>query len=133
MNDIYIARTLESPEVDFRFSQNVLTIAGEAYPENAAHFFQPLLTGLASYLKSVDGRDIEFNFQLTYFNSASTKMLYSLFDLLNESACTSNRVRLNWFHDEEDDTILDFGHGVQDDFSALDFRPVTVDLSQMAA
>ena len=26
MNDIYIARTIESPEVDFRFSSNVLTL-----------------------------------------------------------------------------------------------------------
>ena len=74
MKDIYLARTTHSPEVDFRFSEHTLTITGEAYPENANEFFHPLLMGLERYLKSVDSRDIEFNFRLTYFNSAATKM-----------------------------------------------------------
>lgn len=127
MNDIYIARTAHSPEVDFRFSDHALAMTGEAYPENANEFFHPLLLALESYLRKADDRDIEFNFRLTYFNSAATKMLYSLFELLNESACTNNRVILNWYYDEEDDTILEFGEGIHDDFNALDFRPVVVD------
>lgn len=129
MNDIYLARTLHSPEVDFRFSEHALTMTGEAYPENANEFFHPLLLALESYLHKVDDRDIEFNFRLTYFNSAATKMLYSLFELLNESACTNNRVILNWYYDAEDDTILEFGEGIHDDFRALDFRPQEVDLA----
>ena len=129
MNDIYIARTTHSPEVDFRFSENMLTLTGEAYPENANEFFHPLLMGLEGYLKSVDSRDIEFNFHLTYFNSAATKMIYSMFELLNESACTNNRVILNWYYDEEDDTILEFGDGIHDDFNALDYRPMAVTLA----
>lgn len=129
MKDIYLARTTHSPEVDFRFSEHTLTLTGEAYPENANEFFHPLLMGLESYLNSVDSRDIEFNFRLTYFNSAATKMIYSMFELLNESACTSNRVVLNWYYDEEDDTILEFGDGIHDDFNALDYRPVAVDLA----
>jgi|APLak6261703504_1056268.scaffolds.fasta_scaffold02346_3 hypothetical protein len=127
MKDIYLARTTHSPEVDFRFSEHTLTLTGEAYPENANEFFHPLLMGLESYLNSVDSRDIEFNFRLTYFNSAATKMIYSMFELLNESACTSNRVILNWYYDEEDDTILEFGDGIHDDFNALDYRPMAVD------
>ena len=129
MNDIYIARTTHSPEVDFRFSENMLTLTGEAYPENANEFFHPLLMGLEGYLNSVDSRDIEFNFHLTYFNSAATKMIYSMFELLNESACTNNRVILNWYYDEEDDTILEFGDGIHDDFNALDYRPMAVTLA----
>jgi len=30
-------------------------------------------------------------------------------------------VRLNWYHDEDDDTILEFGQELQLDFTALDF------------
>jgi hypothetical protein len=129
MKDIYLARTSHSPEVDFRFSANSLSMSGEAYPENANEFFHPILTGLEKYLGAMDGQDIEFHFRLTYFNSAATKMLYSMFELLNESACTSNRVILNWYHDEEDDTILEFGEGIKDDFGALDFRPIAIDLA----
>jgi len=130
MSDIYIARTTYSPEVNFLFSSHQLTMTGEAYPENANEFFHPLLTGLERYLKSVDSKDIHFNFQLTYFNSAATKMLFSLFELLNESACTSNRVILNWYHDEDDDTILEFGQDMHDEFKALDFRPMAMETAE---
>lgn len=129
MKDIYLARTSHSPEVDFQFSSNRLSMTGEAYPENASEFFQPILSGLEKYLGSLDGQDIEFHFRLTYFNSAATKMLYNMFELLNESACTSNRIVLNWYHDEEDDTILEFGEGIKDDFGAFDFRTIAVDLA----
>lgn len=129
MKDIYLARTSHSPEVDFQFSCNTLSLSGEAYPENANEFFHPILSGLEKYLHSVDGQDIEFHFRLTYFNSAATKMLYNMFELLNESASISNRIVLNWYHDEEDDTILEFGEGIKDDFGALDFRPIAIDLA----
>jgi hypothetical protein len=124
MNDIYLAKTAQSPEVDFRFREHVLSMTGEAYPENANEFFHPILNALENYLASNDGKDIEFNFRLTYFNSAATKMLFNMFDLLNESAASSNRIVLNWYHDEDDDTILEFGEGIQDDFQALEFRAI---------
>ena len=129
MNDIYIARTMESPEVDFKFSNNTLSLTGEAYPENAGEFFNPLLYALKSYLAKRDGILIQFNFRLTYFNSASTKMLYSIFSLLNETACTRNQVVLNWHHDEDDDTILEYGEAVKDDFNALEVNLVEASMA----
>jgi hypothetical protein len=32
-------------------------------------------------------------------------------------------VHLNWYYDEDDDTILEFGQEVADDFPAIDFAP----------
>ena len=32
-----------------------------------------------------------------------------------------NEVVLNWFHDEEDDTIFEFGQELKDDFTAIQF------------
>lgn len=34
-----------------------------------------------------------------------------------------NVVILNWLYDEDDDTILEFGQEIADDFAALEFRP----------
>jgi NDP-sugar pyrophosphorylase family protein len=74
------------------------------------------------YLKTTDNQDIKFEFQLTYFNSASTKMLFTIFQLLNQSASTKNRVLLNWHFDEEDDTIKEFGEEIGEDFPMLDLN-----------
>jgi hypothetical protein len=129
MNDIYIARTSNSPEVSFDFSKNTMTMTGEAYPENANDFFHPLLMSLEQYLNAADGKHIEFNFRLTYLNSAATKMIYTMFELLNESARTKNSIVLNWYHDEEDDAIMEFGEGVRDDFRSLDYRAIALELA----
>ena len=125
MSDIYIPATSDTPEVDFKFSSNQLRLVGESYPEDGIEFFRPILKKLQSHLHSLDGHSVEFDFQLTYFNSVSTKIFYSMFELLNDYAKKyPNCVLLNWFHDEEDDMILNFGLDIQEDFVWIDFNAV---------
>ena len=81
MTDLYFQATSDTPEIDFKFSSNTLSMSGEAYPENGVEFFRPILRQLQSHLKSLSGDKVEFNFQLTYFNSVSTKIFYSMFEL----------------------------------------------------
>ena len=127
MSDLFIAASSDTPEIDFQFSNNTLTISGEAYPENGVEFFRPILKNLQSYLHAISGDQLEFNFKLTYFNSVSTKILYSMFELLNEYAKNNpNCVLLNWFHDEEDDMILSFGLDIQEDFTWIDFNAIAM-------
>lgn len=119
---LFIAATPSSPEIDFRFDQHALSIKGESYPENAAAFYGPLIAAVRSYLEGCSDAAITVNVSLAYFNSSSTKMLFTLFDTLNQAAIDGNQVRLNWYHDEDDDTILEFGQELQQDFTALDFH-----------
>jgi hypothetical protein len=74
----------------------------------------------------VEDETIEFNVGLTYFNSAATKMLYKMFSLLNDAALAGNEISLNWYHDEEDITSLEFGEEMQEEFTALKFQPIVL-------
>lgn len=126
MDNLYIAPTPSSPEVDFRFDTHTLHLRGESYPENAAAFYGGILTRLQDYLALAQPAQqqapIQVHIALAYFNSSSTKMLFSLFDALNEKAESGTEVVLNWYHDEEDDTIFEFGQELQEDFAALVFH-----------
>jgi hypothetical protein len=122
MEPLFIAASPTSPEIDFRFDQHTLSIKGESYPENAAAFYGPVIARVQAYLDGRKDADITVNVSLAYFNSSSTKMLFSFFEALNDAAMAGNQVRLNWYHDEDDDTILEFGQELQDDFGALDFH-----------
>jgi len=123
MDNLFIAASASSPEVDFRFDQRMLSLKGESYPENAAQFWGEIITTLRRFLADDQGGGtITVNVALAYFNSSSTKMLFSLFDALNEKAEDGTEVVLNWYHDEEDDTIFEFGQELQEDFSALVFH-----------
>jgi len=70
--------------------------------------------------------EITVEVTLTYFNSSSTKMLFSLFDALDRAACAGNRVAVNWYRDEEDEMILEFGEELQTDFTAIQFNDCPV-------
>ncbi|SAI07238.1 Domain of uncharacterised function (DUF1987) [Bordetella ansorpii] len=126
MDNLYIAATATSPEVDFRFDQHQLSLKGESYPENAAAFYTPIIEQLRAYLAGCDGATITADVALAYFNSSSTKMLFSIFDALDEAAQSGNRVKLNWYRDDEDETILEFGEELQADFQAIEFTDCPV-------
>jgi hypothetical protein len=115
-----------SPEIDFRFSRHVLNIRGESYPENAAAFYSEVLAQLTLYLASIERQHIEINVELKYFNSSSTKILLKLFELLNDAVLVGNDVTLNWYHDEDDDTILEFGEDLHSDYGLLIFNPIAI-------
>ena len=123
MNPLHIPATGNSPEVEFRFDAHELLLRGESFPENAAAFYGPVIAALREFLALPDDdKTLNIEVSLTYFNSSSTKMLFSFFEALNDAAIAGNHVVLNWYHDEDDDTILEFGQELQDDFGALDFH-----------
>ncbi|WNC94807.1 DUF1987 domain-containing protein [Paraburkholderia sp. FT54] len=126
MDNLYIAATTTSPEVDFQFDQDVLTFRGESYPENAAAFYAPVIERLRAYLASCHDALVTVEVTLTYFNSSSTKMLFSVFDALNQAASSGNRVLVRWYRDAEDETILEFGEELQADFTAIQFTDCPV-------
>lgn len=121
MDNIYIAPTPSSPEVDFRFDTHTLSLRGESYPENAAAFYGQIIERLKAYLDRLQDSKVEVNIALAYFNSSSTKMLFNLIAALDEAAEAGNHIALNWFHDEEDDTIFEFGQELCEDFPAIHF------------
>ena len=127
MEPLFISASPTSPEIDFRFGEDTLSIRGESYPENAAAFYGPVFERVNQYLATCKRAEITVNVSLAYFNSSSTKMLFILFGALNDAAMAGNRVCLNWYHDEDDETLLEFGQELRDDFQALDFRSHPLD------
>lgn len=123
MNNLYIPATPSSPEVDFRFTENKLSLTGESYPENAAAFYSEIITTLRQYLgESGPDSNMTLNVNLTYFNSSSTKMLFTLFGALNDKAASGTSIRVNWCRHADDDTMREFGQELQEDFPHLKFE-----------
>lgn len=122
MNNLYIPASPTTPEIDFRFDEHTLSMRGESYPENASAFYADIIDAVRTYLKTCENINITVNVSLGYFNSSSTTLLFSLFDALNMAAIADNHVTLNWYYDEEDETILEFGEELRDDFRSLDFQ-----------
>ena len=122
MDNIKIEATDRSPEIDFDFGQNAFAIRGESYPEDVASFFGPVIGQLEEHLSSLDGGEVRFDFELIYFNSSSAKVLMGLFDNLDETAGGGVSVTINWYYDEEDDTMEELGQEFAEDLENATFN-----------
>jgi len=122
MQNLIITATESTPEVSFDFATRQFALGGESWPENAAAFYRPLLDALEQW-QPTDNDAVVVTIALRYFNSSSTKMLFSLFDQFNQLAQRGQRVTLNWLFDAEDDIAEEFGQEL-----ALDFTDLQVNL-----
>ncbi len=130
MKDLHIPPSNETPEVDFRYSEHRLVIRGESYPENAVSFYAPIRNSLQDYLASLGpGDKVTVAIALRYFNSSSTKLIRALVAMLNAAALAGRQVVLDWYHDEDDDMMLEFGLDLQEEHSALTYNAVVTAVS----
>ena len=122
MSDLYVKGTRQSPEVDFRFSQNFLSLKGEAYPENAVAFFTPLTQAASGYLESSGNVPVLVQMDLRYLNSASTKMLFQFIGVLDKAASTGRKITIEFAYEADDDMLMEFAEDLKSDFTWVDIQ-----------
>jgi len=122
MENIRIEATDRSPEVEFDFKNNTFVLKGESYPEDVTAFYGELIGNLESHLESLDGAEVQFTFELIYFNSSTAKVLMGLFDMLDEAAGGGLSVVISWIYDEEDDTMEELGEEFAEDLENATFN-----------
>ena len=122
MENINIPAGERSPEIDFDFAANTFAIRGESYPEDVNAFFGPMVQKLESYLETLNGANVQFTFELIYFNSSTAKILMSLFETLDEAAESGNEVQVSWLHEEDDDNMQEMGEEFGEDLVHAKFE-----------
>lgn len=124
MENLMIAATERSPEVEFDFAAGRLSLKGESYPEDASSVFGPIFASLERFLEQAEGREIQFDFSLIYFNSSSAKALMNLFQLLDRAAARGVKVVVNWVYAPDDETMQEFGEDFSEDLEHVTFNLV---------
>jgi len=120
-----IPSTVTTPKIVLDTHNNVYSFEGESYPEDVNAFFDPIMNPLKTHLKNQNDANIQFDFFLTYFNSASTKVFFNLFSTLDEIS-EFNSVTVNWKHHEEDDTAEEFGQDFKEEIENVQFNFITI-------
>lgn len=133
MEDLFLAATQSSPEIQFIYSENKLIIKGKSYMENTAKFYDPVFVWLTGYLAQAQGQQIEVHLSIVYFNSSSFKVFMNLFDLLDDAAENNkNSITVHWFYDAEDDMSQEYGEEFREDLRHLTFHLVPLPSSDEA-
>ena len=126
MENMHIDPTERSPEIRFDFAKNQFLIKGESYPENVNSFFGPVMEKLTQHCEACEDSEIQFQFELIYFNSSTAKILMGIFDLLDETAEAGNKVNIEWIYEEDDDNMEELGEEYGEDLVHAHFalKPV---------
>lgn len=118
MQKLYYPATLTSPEINFSPEENIFFMRGVSCPEDVRGIYYPVIEWLKAFtdnLHLVDtnkySQELPLNFQidLTYFNSSSAKFLYDIILELKRLVADSVPVRVEWYYDEEDTDLQESG------------------------
>jgi len=108
MEDLHIEETIKTPGVDFNAQTGVLKISGRAIPENPEHFFSGIIDWVFTYFKNP--RDnTEVDIQLEYINSGASKFILEFFQILEEKYDEGHPSKINWYYEEDDESVYELG------------------------
>ena len=122
MQNFIIPATRQTPAIELLVAEHRLRIAGEAYPENAVSFFEPVLKAVADYVALPNSEAFEVEFELRYLNSAATKMVFKLAGLLEQAAAKGRQVHVRFLTLEDDEILQELGADMKADYTWLDFE-----------
>ncbi len=106
MNNLIIkgsSATFFTPTVDFNATSGVCIISGESYLENTISFYKQILSWLEEYLTTKDY--IHFHFNLSYYNTTSSKSILQILLLLKNHEDLGAKVEITWHYNPEDEEM----------------------------
>lgn len=119
MNELNISGSESMPLVIFNPESGMLKMEGVAIPENIKEFAEPILEWLSSYCSSPN-TVTELNLFFEYLNTAATKFIFHVCEILNNSHRKNNcRVKLVWKYHRGDLEMLELGQEIFEDFICL--------------
>lgn len=108
MDAIRLTGTDDTPGVILDKDAGKFELSGRSMPEDVVAFFQPILDWIEEYAESPNSKTV-FDFKLTYFNTASSKLIMDILMMLEEMHEDGNEVQANWHYPEDDEDMQEAG------------------------
>lgn len=124
MESLYVEATEFTPRISFNPNNQPFEITGVSRPENASEFYEPIVKWLDNYADN-PLKETTINFIFDYFNTSSLKYFLIILSKFKEIAEKGNKVTINWFYNEEDDSMYEAGKNLEE-LSELQFNFIPV-------
>jgi hypothetical protein len=108
MEDIYLKKTFNSPEIEFISTSGELNIEGRSIPEDPGEFFEKLIHWLRDYFLNPVENTV-MSIKLEYINSGSSKYMLELLRILKVNHEKGKNVFVKWYFEEGDESIEELG------------------------
>jgi hypothetical protein len=108
MEDFFIKRTFNTPEITLKPSEGILTIEGRSIPEDPGEFYDIVILKLEDYYRNPQILT-RIDIKLEYVNSGSSKYMLEIFRIIKLNFDKGNDCLVNWFYEVDDESILELG------------------------
>lgn len=108
MEPFRIIETEETPGVVLDPVNGKFEFTGCSLPEDVSSFYIPVLEWFGNYANNPNKNTV-VSFKLLYFNTASSKVILDILQLLEKIAKEGKDVRIRWFYPKKDDDMADAG------------------------
>ena len=109
ISNLHIEKEQYTPLISFQAEKNMLIIEGKSISEDPLAFYAPLFSWTDEFLATPFELTVDFN--LEYFNTASSKMIY---DFVHKIFEASTKPKFIWRFMEDDEDIEEYGEYLQD-------------------
>ena len=122
MESLHIEATENSPKITMDYENGIIEVEGKSYPENTFDFYAPILSWLETYCQNESAKQTIIKMKLTYFNSATSQVLFDFFDHVVEGELENLEVQ--WYYEKDKKGSLRDYEDYADEFSDLNFEAV---------
>ena len=113
MEALNIEATEDTPKIVLDAGSGNFEFSGTSIPEDAVSFYKPVFDWLTAYAEAPK-KGSNFNFNLEYFNTASSKVILDIFLKIDEVNGGDNGFKITWHFDEEDEDMEEAGEEYAD-------------------
>ena len=113
MEALRIKGTEDSPQVILDRESNTLEISGRSLPEDVNTFYEPVLSWIEEYSRNPLPKTV-FDFKLTYFNTASSKVILDILTQFEELIEEGHGVMVRWHYPSDDEDMMEAGEEYAD-------------------
>lgn len=108
INYIILKGSTETPEVLLDRDNGKIKFSGRSLPEDAKSFYKPIKGWLNNYIENPPD-ETHAVFAYEYFNTASSKMILEMLDILKLLEEKGGKIKIDWYYLEDDDDMLEAG------------------------
>jgi hypothetical protein len=113
MNPIIISTTEDTPGIRLDATNDIFEISGRSLPEDVVKFYKPILDWLDEYAQSPNENTV-FNFKLSYFNTASSKIILDILMKLEGMHDDGKNISIKWHYPSDDEDMMEAGEEYAD-------------------
>jgi hypothetical protein len=96
MEDLFLKKTFNSPEVEFIAESGELTLEGRSIPEDPGEFFERLIDWINEYFLNPVEKTV-MSIKLEYINSGSSKYMLELLRIMKINHDSGKDVQIKWY------------------------------------